>query len=276
MQQSVRRMILIGLAISITIAVPGICPAQGVRNYQISTVTYSGNAIGTTKSVSGYRAFYHQERQQDGANRYTMYDFEIAGSVSSKDQLSWQDFPNFPGFNVAVSVHDDLPGVMDNLSSFEHESLDSFKIYATLMDMIMYEMFRYVAVEELLKAGKTTYDQAAYTEELPDWKPIIRGLKINAGPTVFQHVNAGTDGNLFYYKTDDTFIRQIIFYGGFIMPSIGTSRYMGFYRLDAGNELTHANLSEYYIGLVIAAYFLPVLSTERREQVLELIPEGPL
>ena len=276
MQQSVRRMILIGLAISITIAVPGICPAQGVRNFQISTVTYSGNAIGKTTSVSGYRAFYHQQRQQDGANRYTMYDFEIAGSVSSKDQLSWQDFPNFPGFNVAVSGYDDLPGAMDNLSSFEHASLDSFKIYVTLMDMIMYEQFRGVALDELLNAGKTTYDKAAYTVELPDWKPIIRGLKINAGATVFQHVNSGTDGNLFYYKTDDTIIRQIIFYGGFIMPSIGTSRYMGFYRLDADNELTHATLSEYYIGLVIAAYFLPVLSTERREQVLELIPEGPL
>ena len=180
-----------------------------------------------------------------------------------------------PRSGVARAL-DDLPGAMDNLSSFEHASLDSFKIYVTLMDMIMYEQFRGVALDELLNAGKTTYDKAAYTVELPDWKPIIRGLKINAGATVFQHVNSGTDGNLFYYKTDDTIIRQIIFYGGFIMPSIGTSRYMGFYRLDADNELTHATLSEYYIGLVIAAYFLPVLSTERREQVLELIPEGPL
>jgi len=269
-----RVIISLVLAIALAAAIPCTGLAQSSRNVKITTVTYSGNAIGKTTSVGGYRAFYSQQRQQDGASRYTMYGFETAGPAGSKDQLDWQALPGFSEFTVVVSGYGDLPAAMDNLTGLPHASLESFDLYVTLMDMIMYEQFRSVAVDELLTAGKDSYEKEPYTVTLPDWKPIIRHLKITAGTTVFRHVNAGADDNLFYYKTDDTIIRQLIFYGGFIMPSIGTSRYMGFYKLDAGNEVTSATLSEYYIGLVIAAYFLPVLSTERREQVLELIPDA--
>jgi len=266
-------MMSIVLALALVAAIPGAGRAQSSRNFKITTVTYSGNAIGMPKSVGGYRASYYQQRQENGANSYTMYDFETASTAGSKEALVWRDLPGFSPFTVTVSGYDDLPAAMDNMTGLPHATLESFDLYVTLMDMIMYEQFRGVAVDELLDAGKDSYEKEPYTVTLPDWKPIIRRLKITAGPTVFLHVSAGADDNLFYYKTDDTIIRQLIFYGGFIMPSIGTSRYMGFYRLDAENEVTSATLTEYYIGFVFAAYFLPVLSTERREQILELIPD---
>jgi hypothetical protein len=253
---------------------PGASLGQDSRSYRITTVTYSGNAIGVTASVAGYRAQYHQRRQAGGAIACTFDSFETAGAAASQDQLAWQALPGFAPFTVTVSGYGDLAAAMDNMTGLPHATLESFDLYVTLMDVIMYEQFRGAALNELIAAGRASWEQEAYDVTLPDWKPIIRRLKITAGPTAFLHVSAAADGNLFYYKTDDTIIRQLIVYGGFIMPSYGTSRYMGFYRLDGGGELTHATLSEYYAGLVIAAYFLPVLSTERREQALELIADG--
>lgn len=250
---------------------PFTCLAGEISHYQITTITYSGNAIGKTQSVSGYRASYYQERLQSGANHYEVYDFETAGPAVSEDDLTWLDFPGFSGFDVTISGYDDLPDVIDELSGVPHESIDSFNIYVTLMDIIMYEQFRVVAVEELLNAERSTYTKEPYGVTLPDWEPVLTNIRISAGPTVFQHVNSDIDSNLFYYKTDDTHISQMIFEAGFFMPSRGTSRYMGFYRLDAENEVTYATLSEYYTGLVIAAYFLPVMANERREQVVELL-----
>ena len=202
-----------------------------------------------------------------------MYDFETAGTAGSKEALVWQDLPGFSPFTVTVSGYDDLPAAMDNMTGLPHATLESFDLYVTLMDMIMYEQFRGVAVDELLEAGKDSYEKEPYTVTLPDWKPIIRRLKITAGPTVFLHVSSGTDGSIFFITKQMT-------------PSYGSSSFTAglscplsehpgtwAFTADSSNEVTSATLTEYYIGFVFAAYFLPVLSTERREQVLELIPE---
>lgn len=261
------------LAVTLAVIIPFTCLASEINHYQITTITYSGNAIGVTQSVSGYRAFYYQERLQSGVNHYEVYDFETAGPAVSEDDLTWLDFPGFSGFDVTISGYDDLLDVMGELSGVPHKSIDSFDIYVTLMDIIMYEQWRVVAVEELLNAERSTYTKEPYDIALPDWEPVLTHINFSVGLTVFQHVNSDIDSNLFYYKTDDSFISQLIFAAGFFMPCFGTSRYMGFYRLDAENEVTHATLSEYFTGMVIAAYFLPVMVNERREQVVELLED---
>jgi hypothetical protein len=256
---------------ALAVILPLYALAVDVRHYSITSVTYSGNAIGKTKSIDGYRAFYSQERTEDGKNRYQVYDFEVAGPALDEQDLSWRDFPGFAGYEVELGGYADLTEAMDDLAGVPHRSLESFDIYVTLMDMIMYEEFRSTMVNELLETGASTYTQEPYEIRLPDWDPVINNIVINVGETVFQYLAAGEEENLFYYKTDGTFIKQLIFYSGFLMPSRGTSRYMGFVKLDAVNEVTYATLSEYYTGWVLAAYVLPVPAVERREQVLKLI-----
>ncbi len=78
-------MMSIVLALALVAAIPGAGRAQSSRNFKITTVTYSGNAIGMPKSVGGYRASYYQQRQEGGANSYTMYGFETAGTAGSKE-----------------------------------------------------------------------------------------------------------------------------------------------------------------------------------------------
>jgi len=245
--------------------------ASETRHYSITTLTYSCNAMGKTTSISGYRAFYYQERTLDGKNLYRVYDFETAGTALDKENLTWRDFPGFAGYEVELGGYDDLPEAMGDLAGVPHGSLDSFDVYVTLMDMIMYEEFRSTMIEELLETGAAAYTRDPYDISLPDWAPILNNINISVGETVFQHLASQEEENLFYYKTDGTFIKQLIFYSGFLMPSRGTSRYMGFIHLDPDTEVTYATLSEYYTGWVLAAYFLPVPAVERREQVLKLI-----
>ena len=245
--------------------------------YEIKTIVYTGDKLGITQEVSGYRVNFYFKECGNGSHYIHFYNIQFADTTDSIETLQWHHIDGLNEFIIYVKDYQDLILNKSNaLNLLSHDSLESYNIYVTLMDVLMYENFKDTSLDELAIKNITSYIIPRYQIKLPDWYPIITDIRFDVGDTQLSYIispNNKNDNHIFYYKTDDTFLNQFINYEGFSMPSMGTSRYMGFIYVDENNSISYATLSEYCIVDVKLFNFINLYSFERREQIIKIINE---
>lgn len=246
-------------------------------DYLISTLVYSGDEIGVVDSISGYRVYYKMKPLEGGETFYYFYQIEKADNVTEIEDLNWVEYPNIKEFKIILDESNNMLATEQYLAQIPHDSIDTYNVYVSLMDIVMYDNYRRTIIRELLDKGQQNYQEPEPEEVIvfPDWEPIIYGISFISAGTHFEHIGSNAEGEeVIYYKQDGTYIKQTIRNGIIIMPIEGTTRFMGLIRLDEGGLLTHATMSEYYLmKAVILPLFMKLNMLVRREQVLELLEE---
>jgi len=247
---------------------------ENIKEYKITSIVYNGDKLGRTTKVLGYRIFLYYEKCENGSNMYNFYKIEFANPASSIEELEWYTIPELSTFKIFVADYEDLWNVNEFLNQVPHTTLESYNIYITLMDLIMYDMFKEIILDELVAKNKISYVLDSYDITLPDWSPLITNLEFQIADTYFSYISGFEQKNsekIFFYKMDESFIKQSMVFEGFKMPNEGTERYMGFIKLNSDNDLVYGTISSYWVGKVTLFKFINLYSFTRREQVIELI-----
>jgi len=250
-------------------------PIEDSLEYEIKTIVYTADKLGITQEISGYKVNFYFKEYENASHYIHFHNIEFADACDSVENLQWHHIDGLNEFSIYVKDYQDL--ILNKSSSLDqlsHDSLESYNIYVTLMDVLMYTFFNDVCFTKLALKNDTSYIIPRYQVSLPDWYPIITGINMDVGNTVLSYISASAgeaDNHIFYYKTDDTFLNQDISYEGFSMPSKGTSRYMGFLYVDNNETIVYGSLSEYCIINVKLFNFINLYSFDRREQEIKII-----
>jgi hypothetical protein len=157
------------------------------------------------------------------------------------------------------------------LDQIPHDGIDTYNIYVSLMDIVMYHRYARIALRNMPSPGDT-YELSATNRRAADWLPVVRDIRFEETPTYLSFVGTGDkDERVYYYKNDNTKIYQTMSLGALTIPSKGTTRFMGFVRVDQAGDIVSASLSEYFSMEIWPLFFLKMNMLVRREQTLERI-----
>jgi hypothetical protein len=157
------------------------------------------------------------------------------------------------------------------LDQIPHDGIDTYNIYVSLMDIVMYHRYARIALRNMPSPGDT-YELSATNSRAADWLPVVRDIRFEETPTYLSFVGTGDkDERVYYYKNDNTKIYQTMSLGALTIPSKGTTRFMGFVRVDQAGDIVSASLSEYFSMEIWPLFFLKMNMLVRREQTLERI-----
>jgi hypothetical protein len=239
-------------------------------HFLITTLQYRGNEIGETQDISGYRTEFIEKQLPSGSTYYHLIRMEQAEVAKAQTDLKWKAVKQLTDLKVIVDANDDLNSAELYLQQIPHDSMDTYNIYVSLMDIVSYKNYIRIATKELGN-GVTAYRKPGREfYRSSDWTPVVKDITFQENPTDISFVGTDDEGrNVYYYKSDNTAIHQTITAQGLTMPSKGTTRFMGFIKVDAAGSLSYATLSEYFSMEIWPMFFMKMNMLVRREQVLE-------
>jgi hypothetical protein len=213
-------------------------------------------------------------RFADGSFLFDFHSIEMAASKEGADPaaLEWVEFGKVDRFPVVVGSDFDLAGSREYLDMIPHDDMDSYNIYVTLMDVLMYE--RYCAIARHMDdQGVERAVEPPRNEKLPDWKPLITGIDFpDSRDTVIERAGRNSRGEtVFVYKQDGTVVRQTIHLNGMNVGTDGTTRFMGMFALDSSGALVRGSMFEYFAMKVNVLLIININKLVKREQVIERI-----
>jgi hypothetical protein len=241
------------------------------EKYLISTYQYSGNEIGEIQEISGYRVFFKIKKLDDDSVFYHFYRIEKADSVKDILSIVWKELEGIKEFRTIIDRSNEINSGKKYLGQIPHNNMDSYNIYVSLMDILMYQKYKNIALNQLLN-DKDVYEFIPLKNDVEDWAPIISNIRIEDSPTYLYFIGKNEkDENVFFYKNDNTKVNQTISVNVFKMPSKGTTRFLGFIKTDKSGNIVNATLSEYFNMEIWPMFFMKMNMFVRREQNLEKI-----
>ncbi len=232
---------------------------------------------GKTIDVSGYKiSFYHQEFE-NGTDYINFYDIQFADAVATEEDLEWYHIPELDKLEIYVPKNFNLYNVTEELNEFPHDSLESYFVYTTLIDVLAFDSHKNVFKKELFGTCNTSYVTPKIYSMMPDWAPIITDINAFVAETYYTYIAGMNDENadqIFFYKNDDTLINQTMHLGRFYLIRMvveGTTRFFGHITINNDNIITRGTLTEYFLSKIKLFRIIPIYSFIRREQTLELI-----
>lgn len=238
-------------------------------NYLISTYQYRGNEIGELQGVTAYRVFFKVKKLQGGSTFYHFYRIQKAEEAASVSALTWKAYDKIQEYKTVIDNSDDVNAGKRYLDQIPHDGIDTYNIYVSLMDIVMY--YRYVRLASTHLGGDhDVYELVGGKSQVADWRPVLRDIRFEETPTFLYLVGTnGKDETVYYYKNDNTRIYQTMSLGILTIPSKGTTRFVGFVRVDRAGDIVSATLSEYFTMEIWPLFFWKMNMFVRREQILE-------
>jgi len=238
-------------------------------DYSITTYQYRGNEIGEIQDISGYKVLFKLKKLADGSTYYHFYRIEKADASKALSSLVWKEYDGIKEFKVIIDDSDDISSSKKYLNQIPHDGIETYNIYVSLMDAVMYRKYAKVALQHLVTKDDV-YEIPPWNTQAADWLPVVRDIQFEETPTYLLSVGANDRKEaVYFYKNDNTKIYQTISVGVLTMPSKGTTRFMGFVRIDQAGEIAYATLSEYFTMEIRPMFFMKMNMLVRREQVLE-------
>jgi hypothetical protein len=239
-------------------------------HYLITTIQYRGNEIGEIQDVSGYRVEFAQKVLPDGSTFYHLIRMEKADTARTFVDLKWSSLTQLKELKAIVGADDDLNSAEKYFQQIPHDSMDTYNVYVSLMDIVSYKNYVRIGTKEL-RRGMTLYHKPGREfYRSTDWAPIVKDITFEENPTDIALVGSDGEGlTVYYYKSDNTKIHQTISTQGLTMPSKGTTRFMGFIKVDSDANIRYATLSEYFSMEIWPMFFMKMNMLVRREQVLQ-------
>jgi hypothetical protein len=238
--------------------------------YLIATIQYRGNDIGEIQDVTGYRVEFVEKALSDGSTFYHLVRMEKADTAKTSAELKWSLLSQLKDLKVIVGADDDLNSAEQYLQQIPHDSMDTYNVYVSLMDIVSYKNYVRIATKELGKTAVVYHKPGRKLYRSRDWTPTVKEITFEENPTDITLVGVDGEGHtVYYYKSDNTKIHQTISTQGLTMPSQGTTRFMGFIKLDTDGTISGGTLSEYFSMEIWPMFFMKMNMLVRREQVLQ-------
>jgi hypothetical protein len=216
-------------------------------HYLITTIQYRGNEIGETQDVSGYRVEFTQKDLPGGSTFYHLIRMEKADTAKTPSELRWDSLKQLKELKVIVDAENDLNSAEKYLQVIPHDSMDTYNVYVSLMDIASYKSYVKLGKKELGNGATVFRKPGREFYRSSDWAPVVKAITFEEQPTDITLVGTDATGHtVYYYKSDDTRIHQTISTQGLTMPSKGTTRFMGFINVDVAGGISDATLSEYF------------------------------
>lgn len=247
-----------------------------IKHYEICTIAYNKDKLGLTLDVSGYRIYFYHKEFENGTDYIDFYDIQFADKAATLDELIWYHIPELDRLEIYVPKNFDLYNVSDKLNEFPHDSLESYFVYTTLIDVLAFDSHKNVFKKELFNTDKTNFITEKMQSTMPDWLPIINDINALVGETYYTYIAGMKDENadqIFFYKNDDTLLNQTMHLDEFPFPMVveGTTRFFGHITVNNENTITNGTLTEYFLSKITLFKIIPVYSFIRREQTMKLL-----
>lgn len=249
---------------------------KDLNTYLITTLAWNKNKLGITIDVSGYRVYFNHKEFKNGTDYIDFYDIQFADKASTEEELEWYHISDLDRLEIYVPINFDLYNVTEKLNELPHDTLESYYVYTTLIDVLAFDSHKNVFHNELFGTNKTSYNTTKMKSTMPDWLPIIYDINAFVSETYYTYI-AGMDNQnadqIFFYKNDDTLINQTMQLKQFPFPMVveGNTRFFGHIKVNNENVITQGTLTEYYLSKIKLFKILPIYSFIRREQIMELI-----
>jgi hypothetical protein len=247
-----------------------------LHQYLITTLAWTKDKLGLTIDVSGYRIYFYHQEFENGTDYIDFYDIQFADKVAKEEELEWYHIPGLDRLEIYVPKNFDLYNVTDEFNEFPHDSLESYFVYTTLIDVLAFDSHKNVFRKELFGTNKTSYNTLKMQSTMPDWLPIINDINALVAETYYTYIAGMNDENadqVFFYKNDDTLLNQTMHLDEFPFPMVveGTTRFFGHITINSENTITRGTLTEYFLSKITLFKVIPIYSFIRREQIMEII-----